>query len=149
MDPVWCTANAVFFAFLVDKVRIIHTKYGSTIRTAKNRLISFPVIFPVPRRKIIKISKKISRNYESNGLFLDTIKSPFFLRGRVYFPHFIVPFWHALGHYNSNNIRNISYHILHIFSGPFLVHPNRKIRFQICFSRRIPGKIVPVRGYVV
>lgn len=64
----------VFFAFLVGKVPNIPPKCGPFIRTAKICLISFPVIFSVPRRKIIKISEKILRNYESGGHNLDTIK---------------------------------------------------------------------------
>ena len=49
-------------------------KYGSFIRTAKICLISFLVIFSVPRRRIIKSCEKISRNHESGGHNLDTIK---------------------------------------------------------------------------
>lgn len=87
----------VFFAFLVGKVANIPRKYGSTIRTAKICLISFLGIFPVSRRGIIKNCEKISRNYESGGHSLDTIKPPFSLCVKVDFPYFIVPILHTFG----------------------------------------------------
>lgn len=84
-------------------------KYGATIRTAKICLISFPVIFPVPRREIIKNCEKISRNHESGGHNLDTIKPTLSPCVQAHFLHFIVPFLHILGHYNLSNISNKNY----------------------------------------
>lgn len=105
----------VSFAFLVGKWRNMPIKYGATIRTTKICLISVLAIFSVSRRKIIKISEQILRNHESNGHFLDTIKSPFFPLCKSGFSPFYSDHFTCVGHYN---LSNISYHILYFLCGP-------------------------------
>ena len=91
----------VFFAFLVAKVPNIPPKCGPFIRTAKICLISFPVIFSVPRRGTIKSCKKILRNYESGGHNLDTIMAQFFPLQKAILATFIVSNLHTFGRENK------------------------------------------------
>lgn len=140
MAPLWYTASASFFTFLVGKTPNIPTKYGFPIRTTKICLFSVPVIFPVPRRRIIKICEKILRNYESHGPFLDTINSLFFPLGASIFSPFYSDLFTYLGHYN---LSNISYHILYIVSGLVWYTLTEKIRFRIYFPNTTPPIFQP------